>query len=66
MFASCTTSLELDETEGLLDLTSAIAASKDGRSVNFEGMNERMKAIYNIVDPVFSQLGTQLENSIML
>jgi hypothetical protein len=66
VIASCTTSREFDETEGLVDLTSAIAASKDGRSANFEGMNERMKAVYEIVDPVFSQLNTQLETSIML
>jgi hypothetical protein len=66
VLASCTTRLELDESEGLLDLTSAITASKDGRSVNFEGMSERMKAIYGIVDPIFRQLGTQLETSIML
>jgi hypothetical protein len=60
VIANCTTSREFDETEGLVDLTSAIAASKDGRSANFEGMNERMKAVYDIVDPVFSQLNSQL------
>jgi hypothetical protein len=66
VYASCTTSLELDESEGLSDLASAIAASKDGRSVNFEGMNNKVKAIYDIVDPVFRQLGIQLETSIAL
>ena len=66
VIASCTASRELDETEGLVDLTSAITTSKDGRSANFEGMNERMKGIYDIVDPIFGQLKTQLETSIML
>jgi len=64
--ASCTTSLEFEDSEGLRDLTSAIARSKDGRHANFEGMNERMRAIYDIVDPIFRQLKTHVETSIML
>jgi hypothetical protein len=81
VLASCTTSLELDDSEGLRDLTSAIAKSKDGVWANFEGMNnevkavhkvgdpvfsQRVTAIHNIVDPVFSQLGTQLKMSIAI
>lgn len=66
VIATCTTSREFDETEGLVDLTSAITTSKDRQSANFEGMNERMEAIYEIVDPIFSQLKTQLETSITL
>ena len=66
VIASCTTTRELDATQGLVDLTSAMAASKDGRSVNFEGMNEKVKAIYEIVDPIFRELNTQLQTSIML
>jgi len=64
VFASCTTSLELDESEGFHDLTSAIARSKDGLWASFEGMNEKMNAIYGIVDPVFKLLGTHLKRSI--
>jgi hypothetical protein len=64
VFASCTASLELDESEGLRDLTSAIARSKDGLWANFEGMKEEMRAIYDIVDPIFSQLRTHLKTSI--
>jgi hypothetical protein len=40
--------------------------SKDGMWANFEGMNEKMKAIYEIVDPVFSPLRTQLNTSIAI
>jgi hypothetical protein len=66
VFASCTASLELGESEGLDDLTAAIARSKDGRHANFEGMNEKMRAIYDIVDPIFRQLKINLEASVML
>ena len=81
VYASCTTSLELDESDALLDLTSAIAKSKDAVWANFEGMNNEVKAIHNvgdpafsqkvtaihaIVDPVFSQLGTNLKMSIAI
>jgi len=64
--ASCEASLELEESEGLRDLTAAIARSEDGRHVNFDGMKEKTKAIYDIVDPVFRQLGSQLRASIAI
>jgi hypothetical protein len=64
--ASCTTNLELDESEALRNLTSAIARTKDGQWANFEGMNEKVKAIYVIVDPVFRQLGIHLKTSIAI
>ena len=66
VFASCTTNLELEESDALIDLTSAIAKSKDAVWVNFEGMDDKMKAIYGLVDPVFRQLGTNLKKSLAL
>jgi hypothetical protein len=81
VLASCTTSLELDDSEGLCDLTSAIAKSKDGVWANFGDLNDgenaihkagdpafnrRVTATHNIVDPVFAQLGAQLKKSIAI
>lgn len=66
VMASCATGVEFDESEGLRDLTSAIAASKDGLHVYLGDMQERVKGIYAIVDPVFAQLGRQLETSLTL
>jgi hypothetical protein len=66
VLASCTTSLELVESDALIDLTSAIAKSKDGPWANFKGMNNPVTAIYNLVDPVFRQLGTHLKASIAI
>jgi hypothetical protein len=56
VLAGCTTNLKLDKSEGLSDLTLAITKSKDALRVNFEGMNEKVKAIYAIVDPVLTNL----------
>jgi hypothetical protein len=64
--ASCTTSLDLDESEGLRDLTSAVEKSIDGLGVNFQGMNDQMKGIYEIVDPVFRTLRSDLTASIAI
>jgi hypothetical protein len=66
VFASCTTSLELDEREGFQDLVTAMARSKNGQWANFEGMSEKMNAIYEIIDPIFSSLRTHLKTSIAI
>jgi hypothetical protein len=66
VLAICAASIEVDDSEGLRDLVSGIAKSKDGVWANFAGMNEKMRAIYGIVDPVFSQLGTHLKTSVAI
>ncbi len=79
--ASCTTNLELAESDALLNLTSAIAKSKDGLWANFDGMNnpvgtihhandavfsQKVMAIHDIVDPIFKQLRDELKASIAI
>jgi hypothetical protein len=64
--AGCTTSLEVEDSESLRDLTSAIETSRDGPWANFHGMDDRMKGIYEIVDPVFRVLRTDLTASIAI
>jgi hypothetical protein len=64
--ASCMACVDLVESEGLRDLVSAIDKSIDGLWVNFRGMNEQMKGIYEIVDPVFRTLRSDLTASIAI
>jgi hypothetical protein len=64
VLATCTTSLKLDDDEGLRDLTSAIAKSKDGVSANFAGMNNDANAIPKVGDPVFSPRVTAIHSPI--
>jgi hypothetical protein len=66
VLASCTASPELDDSEGLRDLEVGIARSKDGLWANFAGMNEKMRAIYDIVDPIFGQLRAHLKMSVAI
>jgi hypothetical protein len=64
--ACCTTTLELRESDGLHDLIEGMTRSKDGTWANFEGMNGKMKGIYEVVDPVFQTLGADLRSSIAI
>ncbi|HEY1577018.1 MAG TPA: hypothetical protein VGF82_08100 [Terracidiphilus sp.] len=63
----CTTSQDLDRTNGVDALEASIANSKDGFHANFEGhANDRVQLIYAVVDPFFKQLRSDLENATML
>jgi hypothetical protein len=64
--ASCSTCVELVESEGLRDLSSAIRKSGEGSWVNFHGMQDQTKGIYEIVDPIFRALRIDLTASIAI
>jgi hypothetical protein len=64
--ASCSTCVELLESEGLRDLSSAIRKSGEGPGVNFHGVQDLTKGIYEIVDPVFRALRSDLTASIAI
>jgi hypothetical protein len=61
-----TAAVDLEESEGVINLIEAITKAKDGPFANFAGMNDKMKGIWEVVDPVFRTLGTDLKASIAI